>query len=353
MNAAVFEGPRSLVVRGVPEPAMTEGAALVRVSLMGVCGSDLKLWRFGSPRLRLPTVIGHEVVGQLEIAPPPLAHLRGRRVATTIDVPCFACPPCQASRYTLCDLGRSIGWEVPGGFAEYLAIPREIVEAGGILPVPDGLADDEAVLAEPIGCALRGQEALAIGQDDTVLVIGAGPMGYLHVCLSRLRGARQIILCDLLPRRIEQTADAPADVRLVVDDRFEQTVRDLTRSRGGPDVVIVAAATAEAYATAVRVAAKGGRINFYASLPVGEAGRFDINPIHSRELTVVATRNATTASMQTALDLLAAWALPTAPLRRVIEPLDALPGLFERFDRAEFLKPMAAPHATTSGAVSS
>ncbi len=320
-----------------PEPA-----ALVRVTLAGVCGSDVKLWRFGSPRLRLPAVIGHEVVGRLEVAPPAVAHLRGWRVVTTIDVPCFACPPCRQGRYNLCDLGRSLGWEVQGGFAEYLAIPRELVEAGGILPVPDGMADDDAVLAEPIGCAIRGQEALGIGPDDTVLVIGAGPMGYLHACLSRLRGARQVILCDLLVRRLKQTADAPADARLIVDDRFERTVRDLTKARGGPDVVVVAAASAEAQMMAVRLAAKRGRVNFYASLPAPEAGRLDINPIHHRELTVVASRNATAASLLAALDLLAARALPTAPLRRTIEPFEQLPRLFERFDRAEVLKAMAA-----------
>jgi L-iditol 2-dehydrogenase len=340
MKAAVLEAPRSLAVRDVADPAVADHGALVRVEWAGVCGSDLKLWRFGSPRLRLPAVIGHEVLGRLEIAPPPLSHLRGRRVVTTIDVPCFSCPPCREGRYTLCDVGRCIGWEVQGGFAEFLAIPREIVDAGGVLPVPDGLDNDEAVLAEPVGCALRGQEAVDIRPDDTVLVIGAGPMGYLHACLSRRRGARRVILCDLLARRLEQTADAPADARLLVDDRFERAVRDLTRDRGGPDVVIVAAATADAQTMAVRLAAKRGRVNFYASLPATEAGRFDINPIHSRELTVVASRNVTAASMQTGLDLLAARALPTAPLRRVVGPLDALPGLFERFDRAEILKPL-------------
>lgn len=341
MKATVLEAPRSLVMRDAAGAAIPEGAALVRVELIGVCGSDLKLWRFGSPRLRLPAVIGHEIVGRLEIAPPAIAHLRGRRVVTTIDVPCFACPPCREGDYNLCDLGRSIGWEVQGGFAEFLTIPQEIVESGGVLPVPDSLPNEEAVLAEPVGCALRGQAVLNIGPADTVLVIGAGPMGYLHACLSRLGGARQVILCDLLPRRLEQTADAPVDARLLVDDRFERTVRDLTKERGGPDVVVVAAATAEAQTMAVGLAAKRGRVNFYASLPATEAGRLDINPIHARELTIVATRNATAASMQAALDLLAARALPTAPLRRAIEPFDRLPRLFERFDRAEVLKPMA------------
>jgi L-iditol 2-dehydrogenase len=299
------------------------------------------MWRFGSSRVRLPAIIGHEIIGRLEAAPPAIAHLRGSRVVTTIDVPCFECPPCRQGNYSLCDLGRSIGWEVQGGFAELLAIPGGIVETGGIVPVPDGLADDEAVLAEPVACALRGQEVLNIGPADTVLVIGAGPMGYLHACLSRLRGARQVILCDLLPRRLEQTLDAPVDVRLVVDDRFEETVRDLTKERGGPDAVVVAAATAEAQMMAVRLAAKRGRVNFYASLPAGEAGRFDINPIHSRELRVVATRNATAPSMQAALRLLATRRLPVGPLRQMIEPFEALATLFERFDRAEVLKPIA------------
>lgn len=342
MKAAALDAPRQLTMREVSTPGVPEGAALVRVALAGVCGSDLKLWRFGSSRVRLPVIIGHEIIGRCEVAPPSIAHLAGRRVVTTIDVPCFACPPCREGDYNLCDLGRSLGWEVQGGFAEFLAIPREIVEAGGVLPVPDSLPNEEAVLAEPVGCALRGQAVLNIGPADAVLVIGAGPMGYLHACLSRLGGARQVILCDLLPRRLEQTADAPVDARLLVDDRFERTVRDLTKERGGPDVVVVAAATAEAQTMAVRLAAKRGRVNFYASLPAGEAGRLDINPIHNRELTVVASRNATAASMQAALDLLTARALPTAPLRRAIEPFDRLPRLFERFDRAEVLKPMAA-----------
>jgi L-iditol 2-dehydrogenase len=312
------------------------------VELAGVCGSDLKLWRFGSPRLRLPAVIGHEVVGRVEAAPPAWDHLHGRRVVTIIDVPCWQCPACRQARYNLCDRGHAIGWEAPGGFSEFLVIPSETVAAGGVLPVPETLRTEEAVLAEPVGCALRGQEAASVGPEDTVLVIGAGPMGYLHACLSRLRGARRIILCDLLARRLQQTAQAPADARLVVDDGFERTVRDLTAARGGPDVVIVAAATASAQDLAVRLAAKGGRVNFYASLPAGEAGRLDINPIHNRELRVVATRNATVGAMQAALGLLVAGRLPTAPLAAAVEPLARLPDLFTRFDDARILKPLVA-----------
>jgi len=342
MQAGVLDAPRVLSIRDVGTPEVPDGAVLVRVELAGVCGSDLKLWRFGSPRLRLPAVIGHEVVGRVEAAPAAWGHLRGQRVVTIIDVPCFQCPPCRQARYHLCDRGRAIGWEEPGGFAEFLVIPREIVAAGGVLSVPGALRAEEAVLAEPVGCAVRGQEAAAIGPEDTVLVIGAGPMGYLHACLSRLRGARQVILCDLLARRLEQAAEAPVDARLVVDDRFERIVRDLTEARGGPDVVIVAAATASAQDLAVRLAAKRGRVNFYASLPPGESGRFDINPIHNRELRVVATRNATVGAMQAALSLLAAGRLPTGPLAAAVEPLDRLPDLFARFDDAQILKPMVA-----------
>jgi L-iditol 2-dehydrogenase len=340
MKAAYLEAPRTMALGTFPDPHPAGGGALVRVTTAGVCGSDLKLWRYGSPRLHWPAIIGHEIVGRLEVAPPALAHLRGRRVVTIIDVPCLNCPACRQGYYNLCDLGRAIGWEVQGGFAESLPVPQEIVHGDGVIPVPDGLTDDDAVLAEPLGCALRGQEALNAGPEDTVLVIGAGPMGFLHACLSRLRGARRVILGDILPQRLRQTADAPVDDRLVVDDRFEGTIHGLTRERGGPDVVIVAAATAEAQTLAVRVAAKRGRVNLFASLPPAEAGRFDINPIHTRELRVVSTRNASVASMHAAPRLLTTGALPTAPLRRVIEPFEMLPRLLEQFDRAEILKPM-------------
>ncbi len=340
MRAAFLEAPRTIVLRGVSEPILPEGWALVRVALAGVCGSDLKMWRFGSPRLALPAVIGHEVVGRVESAPDAHAHLVGQRVVVMPDVPCFTCPQCLQGNYHLCDVGRSIGWELPGGFAEYVAVPPETLRAGGLVPVLDGLADEEAVLTEPVACALRGQEVLGIAPSDTVLILGAGPMGYLHACLARLHGAGRIILSDIVPQRLDQTREAPADARLVVDDRFEATVRDLTRSRGGADVVIVAAATAAATATAVRLAAKRGRVNFYASLPAVEAGQFDINPIHTRELRVVATRDATVPALQAALELLASHRLPVGPLLRTLEPLDALGNLLVRFDRAEVLKPI-------------
>ncbi len=324
----------------MPPPALPEGWALVRVTLAGVCGSDLKMWRYGSPRLSLPAVLGHEVVGVVETAPAGFAQLAGRRVVMLPDVPCFSCPPCRQGNYNLCDVGRSIGWELAGGFAESVAIPPESLKAGGLVPVPEGMADEEAVLAEPVACAWRGQEVLSIGPSDTVLILGAGPMGFLHTCLARLRGAGRIILSDILPQRLEQTREAPADVRLLVDERFESTVRDLTRSRGGADVVIVAAATANAQRIAVRVAAKRGQVNFYASLPADEAGRFDTNPIHTRELRVVATRDATVPSLQIALELLASRRLLAGPLTNTLEPLDAISSLFERFDRAEVLKPI-------------
>jgi L-iditol 2-dehydrogenase len=275
----------------------------------------------------------------VETAPEEHAHLIGRRVVLMPDVPCYKCPQCLQGNYNLCDVGRSIGWELPGGFAEDVAVPPETLKAGGLAYVPDALPDQEAVLAEPVACALRGQDALSIGPADTVLIVGAGPMGYLHTCLARLRGAGRIILSDLLARRLEQTREAPADIRLVVDDRFETTVKDLTRARGGADVVIIAAATADAQRTAVRLAAKRGQVNFYASLPADEAGRFDSNPIHARELRIVATRDATVPALHAALDLLASRRLPVGPLMKAMEPFDALPSLLARFDRADVLKP--------------
>ncbi len=143
-RVALLAAPRTLAVRHSPDADLHEGWARVRVKLAGICGSDLKMWRYGSRRLSLPAVIGHEVVGIVETAPAGFAHLTGCRVVMMPDVPCDKCPQCLQGNYNLCDVGRSIGWELAGGFAEYVAIPPESLSAGGLVPVPKGMSDEEA-----------------------------------------------------------------------------------------------------------------------------------------------------------------------------------------------------------------
>jgi L-iditol 2-dehydrogenase len=308
MKAVVIRVPMDFAVEEVPVPPCPPGGLLLKVAACGLCGSDLRTLRHGHRRVTFPWTIGHELSGR--VVETGLSRdgpwKPGDMLAVAPLVFCGRCDFCRDGRSELCDEYREIAQAWPGGFAEYLAIPAEAVEHGVIQRVPEGLDPAVAAVAEPISSCLHAQEQGRIGPGDSVAVIGAGPVGSIHIELARLRGARQTIAIDVDESRLALCADYTPDA--IIDAAKRDAVAEVLRATQGrgADVVITANPAPIAQVQAVQMARKGGRILLFGGLPKGQSTPgIDTNLIHYNALHVIGTTIFAPRHYATALDLLA------------------------------------------------
>lgn len=334
MRAAIFHEPGDLRLEDIDEPTAGPGELKLRMHATATCGTDAKIFNHGHPRLDPPQVIGHELAGEVvEIGEGTNGFAIGDRVQVIAAVPCGACWACAAGIAQVCPNQTSMGYQYPGGFAEYMIVPELVVRVGGVNKIPDGLSYAEASVTEPLACALNAQELARVGDGDTVVVMGAGPIGCLHVRLARSRGAAKVFLTDINIDRLKMSADrVDPDATLEVSGQeLIDRVRELTDGRG-PTVVITAAPSGKAQEDAIAMAAPQGRISFFGGLPKDDPYiRCDSNAVHYRELSLIGANGSSPDHNRRALELIASGAVPVAdlithrvPLERVHEAIDAV-----------------------------
>jgi L-iditol 2-dehydrogenase len=298
MLAAVYHGPGDLRVEERPRPEVGPGEALLKVVSAGVCGTDLRILhgdhrKVGRGVERVP---GHEVVGEIAALGSGIAGLTlGQRVFVAPNWGCGRCEQCVSGNNNRCADYGALGITTDGGFAQYMRVPAPAIAQGNIIPLAPGLDAAAAALIEPFACVLRGQDSLRVGPGEVVLIIGAGPIGVMHVLLARLRGAGRVIVSDVAPERLPAAERAGAD-RVVDPIREDLGALVLEESQGrGADAVIVAAPSGAAMSEAPGLAAIGGRISYFAGLPREKARvELDANLIHYKELHVTGTTGCST-----------------------------------------------------------
>ncbi len=299
MLAAVYHGAQDLRVEQVPVPKIGPGEMLIKVLDASICGTDLRIFH-GNHRMypegtvRIP---GHEVVGTIaEMGGQIPGYAIDERVFIAPNTGCGHCKQCISGNNNLCANYLAIGVTIDGGFAEYVRIPASAVNQGNVIKVSEAVDPAVAALMEPFACVLRGQNALHIQPGETVLVMGAGPIGVMHAKLARVRGAGRVIVSEPIPDRAAQAKTMGAD--LVVNPSVQdlkQVLNEVTNGRGA-DIVIVAAPVHAAQEAALDLAAIGGRINFFGGLPKDRPTiNFDSNMMHYKELLITATTACSTA----------------------------------------------------------
>jgi L-iditol 2-dehydrogenase len=329
MRVVRFHAPRDVRVEDAPEPSAGPGDLVIRVRNCSMCGTDAKIWRSGHPNLRPPRVLGHEVAGEVvEVGAGARGWSVGDRVQVIAAIPDGSCHACRRGRMTVCPGQETIGYQYDGGFAERMRVPAKVLAVDGVNRVPQGLSFAEASVAEPLACVINGQEQARVGHGDTVVVVGAGPIGCLHVRLARARGAGRVFLTELNPRRLELAAGLVAPDEVIAAEAADTVaaVGKLTDGRGA-DVVIVAAASGRAQEDALRMAARGGTVSFFGGLPRDRPTiTVDANIVHYREVGIVGANGSSPAHNRRALELIASGAVPVAdlithrlPLERAIE----------------------------------
>ena len=310
------DGVQRLVER--PEPTPEPGGLTVRIVTSGICGTDLKIAR-GEHRMFPPSttrVPGHEAVGIVqENASGRPEFAVGTPVAIAPNISCGACRACAAGRANLCAHYEAVGLTFDGGFAEVLAIPAAGVSNGNVILIPDNLDFLTASLMEPVAAVVRGLRPLNLTATDTVLICGAGPIGLIALLVAQHAGVHEVLVSQTSSARRELAREFGADATFNPRERdLAEQVREHTGGWGA-DAVVAAAPVAQVFSDALRCAAKGGRINFFAGLPSG-AGTvpLDANLIHYNELLVTGTTANTNEDCQEALELVASVPELFAPL---------------------------------------
>ena len=302
MKAAVVHGENDIRIEDVPVPKPGPGQILVRVKGSGVCATDVKILGGAGLPKNLPTILGHEVAGTIEVLGDNVQNLNiGQRVAVYPIAACGKCFYCRRQKFSLCLTPYGLAHGADGGFAEYVLIPEQIVALNGIIDIGD-MPFDLAAMIEPTSCCIAASEQCGTRSGDTVLVIGCGPLGLLHTLVSKSKGAR-VIAMDVNEERLHQIRLVGADETLNPDtcDVFQE-IKNMTEV--GADIVIAAVgvpAVIEKYLPLVR---NGGVFNIFGGTPPNQTITLDPRWLHYGEIVLTGTFAASLSHFKSAFQFL-------------------------------------------------
>ena len=329
MTAAVLYGKEDLRMEQVAIPEPAAGELVLRVGAALTCGTDLKVYRRGyhAMMLKPPVAFGHEVAGTVSAVGAGVGGIReGDRVVALNSAPCDQCFWCRKSQQNLCEdlLFNN------GAYAEYLRVPSRVVQKNTLL-IPKGVAFAHAALTEPLACVVRGLEESGVQAGDSMVVIGAGPIGLMFMHVAELYGTRVIAV---VKRAEQETAarlfGASEVIRLDESKDVVAAVRAKTGEGRGVDVAIEAVATPATWEQAVAMVRRGGVVNFFGGPPQGTEVTLDTNRLHYGDITLKASFHHTPAACRRAFELVTRGRFKCAEYITGQSGLQEVPDLFRR-----------------------
>ena len=325
MKAALIRRPYSLDIVDVDVPSVKPGEALVKVHACGVCGTDIHIYEGVMPWARLPLIPGHELSGVVVEVGEAVSSLEpGDKVAVDPNITCGVCRYCRRGRRNLCPNLEAIGVTTSGGFAEYVVAP-----ASQLYKVPKGLSLEEAAFAEPVSCCVHGFTRLSIQPGDDVLIIGAGPIGLIHLQLAKRCGAGKVVVAEVNEKRLKLASELGADLTVnPSEERLSERVR-LFLSGKGVEAAIDAAGGSAPLDLALSCLEPGGRLLVFGVASEKDLWKIKPYDLYKRELTIIGSF-INPYEMDGALNLLASGAVDVKPLISHVIGLDSLEKALKR-----------------------
>jgi L-iditol 2-dehydrogenase len=307
MKAARYYGPGKITVEDLQEPHLAVGEVLIAMKACGICGTDIKTYVRGHPKISPGSVLGHEVAGVVVDTKHPDFSV-GDRVVAAPYAPCLSCAMCRQGHFSLCDNLFESSLD-PGGFSEMIRVPKRIADQV-LLKLADNLDFEMASLTEPLACCIHGLEALNLQAGQSLLVVGDGPMGLLQAALGKSLGASPVVVSGLTPGRLDFAARV-AD--LVIDASKESLARALKEYLpDGAEKVIVSVGSIEAVQDVLPLVSKGGAINIFAGMPKDATLSLNVSRTHYDEIAILGTFGFGPPHFRKALDFLSRGELPIA-----------------------------------------
>lgn len=312
MKAAMLHGVKDLRVEDVDVPGVGIGEVLVKIKAATTCGTDVKIYQRGYVEkiIKLPTIFGHEWAGEVvEVGEDLDWPKKGMRVRAGNSAPCLHCNMCQKGKYNLCE---NMIW-LWGAYAEYIKVPARTVLLN-MQEIPSHISFEEAAITEPLACVLHGVEEANVKLGDTVAVIGAGPIGLLHLLTVKKMGAEKIVMIDLVDERLNVAKELGADETINAGkENAVEKVRQLTGGYGA-DIVIEAIGSPVTWEQALRLARKGGTVLEFGGCPPGTEIKLNTEMLHYGELTVLGAFHTTPLHFRKALNLISSRTVDVRPL---------------------------------------
>lgn len=312
MKALVFQAPKHFEVQQVPIPTCGDDELLVKVRFAGVCGTDNRIYQ-GSKVIAAPRITGHEFSGTIEtIGQNVTGYALGQRVSVYPMIHCGHCYCCREGRTNICANRTTIGYEIDGGFAQYVKIPKEAIECGNVVTIPDNISDEIAAISEPITAAYQGMKQAKLRDGDIFVIVGAGPIGLFHTQLSKSVNLAKRIVIEPIAEKRQMALEMGAD--LVIDPTAQDAkaiIMEQTEGRGA-DSVIVDVGVPSVLEQSLDYLKKGGRLVIFAGMPVGSKVSLDPNIIHYKELVVTGSSSSSAVNQAEVFRLLSSGKVDTA-----------------------------------------
>jgi L-iditol 2-dehydrogenase len=334
-----------MLLEDVPEPRIERDNMIVRIECCAICGSDIKIYHSGHARIKPPQIIGHEFAATVtELGTEVKGFRPGDRITMATSISCMECDWCRRGDTNLCDRLTPISSAYPGAYAEKMAVPGKGIKGGFTFKIPDNVPNEAAALAEPLSCVLNAQLVSGVRLGQTVVVVGAGPLGCLNVEAARALGATRVIVTQRSRARQELMKRLSVDA--VIDASQANVAEEVRRLTNGKmaDVVMVAAPTAEAQEDALQLARKNGVVNLFASLPK-EAPFLKINSrlIHYSQISLMGAAESAPKHVDWALRLLSAGRINYKAIITHRFPLSKIMDGFRVMEEKKGLKVLIEP----------
>jgi len=309
MRVAVYYSNHDVRIEERPIPQIGPGEILIKVMASGICGSDVLEW-YRKPKA--PLVLGHEVTGIIVATGEGVENCQvGDAVFVSHHVPCNTCYLCLNDHHTACKTLHSTNYD-PGGFAEFIRVPAINVDRG-LFPLPDGVSFDEGVFIEPLACCVRAQRLANVRPGQTILILGGGIAGLLHLLLGQATGVGLIAITEIDPYRREIAQKLGAHAVFPADCDLSSELRKINHGRLA-DTVIVCAGAKEAYSQALRSVGEGGTILCFATTEPGIDLPLPINEFWRKEIRLLTSYGNAPRDALIALELLTKKRLDVLPL---------------------------------------
>jgi L-iditol 2-dehydrogenase len=341
MRAIRFYNPGVIKLEEIDIPVLEyEGDVLVKTKAILTCGTDLKIYRRGHPKVKPPMTFGHEFSGIIEEVGANVRHFKkGMRVVAANSAPCNECYFCKRGKHNLCEVLAEtlIGFSVDGAYAEYVRIPERIVRQN-MYVIPDHVSFPEAAFTEPLACVINGNNVADISLADNVVVIGAGPIGLLHTQLARARGAKNVIAIDLIEYRLKKALEIGAHnvINAQIEDSVKK-VKDLTNNRGA-DVIIECVGLPQTWESSIEMISPAGTVVLFGGAPSGTKFSVDTRKMHYEDITIKGIFHHTPACVKQAIDLIASGIVNVKPLISKEMPLNQVEDALNEMQKGETIK---------------